>query len=231
MVSFCCDQCQEVVKKPKIEKHFFTCRTRSVSCVDCGKTFDRAGAASHISCITEKEKYEKQQVPKPFSQRLEGDTDTYCKTCNVAFNSALQGEQHYQSKRHASAVKRRLENENASGASTNNATAQTENNGVQETMKSNGHAISERNKKQNSSNNEEKSCDRIQAKQSSRQKKIGLKKAIKKHVASKGIRLHSLLKKLQKEGFSSDDLEKRVREKVKKSRKLYMDGKRIKLKN
>ncbi|GJQ12598.1 hypothetical protein GpartN1_g4389.t1 [Galdieria partita] len=230
MVSFCCDQCQEVVKKPKIEKHFFTCRTHSVSCVDCGKTFDRASVSSHISCITEKEKYEKQQVSKELSQqRLEGDTNFYCRTCSVAFNSVLQGEQHYQSKRHISAAKRRLANENVTNGS-DNVTVQKEDNHLQDTIVTNDKATGGTENHLKSSRTNGTSSDKKQTKTFS-EKKAGLKRAIKKLVRSNGIRYSSLLKKLEKQGFSVLDLERRVLKRIEKSRQLFMDGKRVKLKN
>ncbi|EME29996.1 zinc ion binding protein [Galdieria sulphuraria] len=230
MVSFCCDQCQEVVKKPKLEKHFFICRTRSVSCVDCGTTFDRASATSHITCITEKEKYEKQQVSKELLQRLEGDSNLYCKTCNISFNSALQGEQHYQSKRHISATKRRLADDNAT-TGLNSVSGEKESNAIQETFITNYHqGTNGTDKVKALKTDNQRGSDKKQAKSFS-QKKVGLKKAIKKLVVSNGIRMSCLLKKLQRQGFSSVDLERRVRRRIEKSRKLFMNGKRVKLKD
>ncbi|KAL5523647.1 hypothetical protein ACEPAG_7820 [Sanghuangporus baumii] len=59
MVSFQCDACQDVVKKPKLDTHFYKCHA-SFTCVDCGKTFwTRSEWKGHISCISEAEKYQK----------------------------------------------------------------------------------------------------------------------------------------------------------------------------
>eukprot|EP01116_Phalansterium_solitarium_P011596 TRINITY_DN27325_c0_g1_i1.p1 TRINITY_DN27325_c0_g1~~TRINITY_DN27325_c0_g1_i1.p1 ORF type:complete len:231 (+),score=29.81 TRINITY_DN27325_c0_g1_i1:120-812(+) len=58
MVSFSCDNCGEVVKKPKVQGHFAGCRPRSMSCIDCSKTFDSYSISSHSTCISEAEKYQ-----------------------------------------------------------------------------------------------------------------------------------------------------------------------------
>jgi len=44
MVSFCCDICQSVVKKPKAAAHLAACGRRggTLSCIDCGGTFSSA---------------------------------------------------------------------------------------------------------------------------------------------------------------------------------------------
>ncbi|SPQ97225.1 Zinc finger C2H2 LYAR-type domain-containing protein [Plasmodiophora brassicae] len=57
MVSFSCDGCNETLKKQKVAKHF--CGSRSVSCIDCSKTFYDDEYAAHTSCISEAAKYEK----------------------------------------------------------------------------------------------------------------------------------------------------------------------------
>ncbi|KAF9518661.1 hypothetical protein BS47DRAFT_223033 [Hydnum rufescens UP504] len=70
MVSFQCDACSDVVKKPKLEQHYGRCGA-PVSCIDCSKTFySPAEFKSHTSCISEAEKYEKSvyQGPKSNSQ-------------------------------------------------------------------------------------------------------------------------------------------------------------------
>jgi hypothetical protein len=59
MVSFNCDGCGDVVKKPKLDSHSQRCHA-SFTCLDCSRTFQNANAwRSHTSCITEAEKYEK----------------------------------------------------------------------------------------------------------------------------------------------------------------------------
>ncbi|GJD06206.1 UPF0743 protein [Galdieria sulphuraria] len=127
-------------------------------------------------------------------------------------SNALQGEQHYQSKRHISATKRRLADDNATT-------------GLNSVSGTNGTDKVKALKTDN-----QRGSDKKQAKSFS-QKKVGLKKAIKKLVVSNGIRMSCLLKKLQRQGFSSVDLERRVRRRIEKSRKLFMNGKRVKLKD
>lgn len=59
MVSFQCDACADVVKKPKLDSHRSRCHS-SFTCIDCSTTF--AGPKqynAHTSCISEAQKYEK----------------------------------------------------------------------------------------------------------------------------------------------------------------------------
>ncbi|KAL6298379.1 hypothetical protein BKA93DRAFT_811491 [Sparassis latifolia] len=68
MVSFQCDGCAEVVKKPKLDKHHASCGA-SFTCIDCSTTF--AGPAqykSHTQCISEAEKYQKGLYKGPKGQ-------------------------------------------------------------------------------------------------------------------------------------------------------------------
>jgi len=58
MVCFSCDNCGEVVKKPKVLNHFSSCRPPFMSCIDCSKNFDRTSVQAHTSCISEAEKYQ-----------------------------------------------------------------------------------------------------------------------------------------------------------------------------
>ncbi|KAI0302676.1 hypothetical protein BC826DRAFT_985647 [Russula brevipes] len=65
MVSFQCDACTDVVKKPKLDRHHGQCRS-SFTCIDCSATF--AGPAQwkgHTSCVTEAEKYQKSLYKGP----------------------------------------------------------------------------------------------------------------------------------------------------------------------
>ena len=61
MVYFQCETCIESLKKNQIEKHFLhQCRqAHTFSCLTCFQLFDRQSFKSHISCITEDEKYRK----------------------------------------------------------------------------------------------------------------------------------------------------------------------------
>ncbi|UZJ51364.1 hypothetical protein CBS101457_000684 [Exobasidium rhododendri] len=58
MVSFNCNGCGDVVKKPKLDTHFQRC-SASVTCLDCSTQFNSPSEwKSHTSCISEAEKYE-----------------------------------------------------------------------------------------------------------------------------------------------------------------------------
>jgi len=58
-VSFQCDACTDVVKKPKLDRHYGQCRA-SFTCIDCSATFTCPSQwKGHTSCITEAEKYQK----------------------------------------------------------------------------------------------------------------------------------------------------------------------------
>lgn len=99
MVSFCCDNCQEVITKPKVQRHLLRCRNSKVSCLDCQQTFDLRTVGSHNSCISEAEKY----GPKYASAR---SRETYCSLCELELNNAVHAEQHYASKKHRAAIRR-----------------------------------------------------------------------------------------------------------------------------
>ncbi|QRW21540.1 hypothetical protein RhiXN_06529 [Rhizoctonia solani] len=73
MVSFQCDGCQDVVKKPKLDSHGARCYA-SFTCIDCSKTF--AGPAQwkgHTSCISEEQKYHKSVYQEPRVGRVEAE--------------------------------------------------------------------------------------------------------------------------------------------------------------
>ncbi|CAG8554241.1 8460_t:CDS:2, partial [Cetraspora pellucida] len=59
MVSFSCDQCADVIKKPKLDQHRIKCPVTTFTCIDCSKTFVGTSYKSHTSCISEAEKYQK----------------------------------------------------------------------------------------------------------------------------------------------------------------------------
>lgn len=109
MVSFSCDQCQDVFKKPKIEAHMWQCRASSVSCVDCGQTFGIGNVKAHTTCYTEQEKYDgsRRGHNGVGSGRGGGDRNpTYCSICQLAINGAVMAEQHYTSKKHKASLRR-----------------------------------------------------------------------------------------------------------------------------
>ena len=57
MVSFVCDNCQETLKKAKVQGHLNRCHG-PVSCVDCSVVFRGDEFKAHTSCISEAEKYQ-----------------------------------------------------------------------------------------------------------------------------------------------------------------------------
>jgi cell growth-regulating nucleolar protein len=59
MVSFICDQCQDTVKKPKLDRHRQQCYGASFTCVDCNQHFAGTSYRDHVTCISEAEKYQK----------------------------------------------------------------------------------------------------------------------------------------------------------------------------
>ncbi|KAG5497340.1 hypothetical protein JIQ42_03826 [Leishmania sp. Namibia] len=58
MVSFTCNCCQDVVKKPKVQSHANACGGETFTCVDCMHVFDLDTVKGHTSCVTEEEKYQ-----------------------------------------------------------------------------------------------------------------------------------------------------------------------------
>ncbi|EST08657.1 Zinc finger, C2H2, LYAR-type [Kalmanozyma brasiliensis GHG001] len=59
MVSFNCDGCGDVVKKPKLIQHYNRCYA-PVTCLDCSKQFNSPNEfKAHNSCVSEAEKYER----------------------------------------------------------------------------------------------------------------------------------------------------------------------------
>jgi hypothetical protein len=106
MVSFSCDNCQDVVTKPKVIYHFQSCRTQSVSCIDCGVVFNSHSVKAHTSCISEAQKH----GPKGGGRQ---NTESYCADCSLPLNGAVHSLQHYESKKHKSAVRKKKAAEKA----------------------------------------------------------------------------------------------------------------------
>jgi cell growth-regulating nucleolar protein len=60
MVFFVCEGCNESMKKNQVDKHAARCRgCHAVTCVDCSVTFYGNDYATHLTCVSEAEKYEK----------------------------------------------------------------------------------------------------------------------------------------------------------------------------
>jgi len=58
MVSFVCDKCNHVMRKPQVAQHFTRCDSPSISCLDCHTTFWDNAYEAHTQCISEAEKYQ-----------------------------------------------------------------------------------------------------------------------------------------------------------------------------
>ncbi|CAG8604077.1 13530_t:CDS:2, partial [Funneliformis caledonium] len=59
MVSFSCDSCSDIIKKPKLVQHTARCPSAQFTCIDCSTTFAGKSYLKHIKCISEAEKYQK----------------------------------------------------------------------------------------------------------------------------------------------------------------------------
>lgn len=58
MVYFACERCNESLKKGRVESHARTCRTWSVTCLDCNQQFTIETYKGHNTCVTEAQRYE-----------------------------------------------------------------------------------------------------------------------------------------------------------------------------
>jgi len=94
MVSFICDTCQSVLRKPKVKQHLLQCYTSSMSCIDCNTAFSDDTIHQHISCISEVEKYHgqgqghsgKQKQQQKHTQTKQHD-DTYTSSTSTSTSS------------------------------------------------------------------------------------------------------------------------------------------------
>ncbi|ORZ23974.1 hypothetical protein BCR42DRAFT_486310 [Absidia repens] len=66
MVSFQCEGCGDIVKKPKCKVH--RCRA-PFTCIDCHQTFNGTSYMSHNQCMTEDQKYQKGYKPPTKKQQ------------------------------------------------------------------------------------------------------------------------------------------------------------------
>ncbi|KAI3384011.1 hypothetical protein SNEBB_009300 [Seison nebaliae] len=71
MVSFTCGNCNDTLKKSKVQNHvtFGQCKNAEISCIDCCQTFDLNTFVSHTQCISEQDKYGKNKKKVSLSQR------------------------------------------------------------------------------------------------------------------------------------------------------------------
>ncbi|GAA5840645.1 hypothetical protein JCM3766R1_000498 [Sporobolomyces carnicolor] len=69
MVSFSCEACGDILKKPKLDQHAGRCRGAYYTCIDCNTTFDgpvgNNGYRSHTSCVSEEQRYHKSVYKEP----------------------------------------------------------------------------------------------------------------------------------------------------------------------
>ncbi|CAO3633032.1 unnamed protein product [Cunninghamella echinulata] len=68
MVSFQCEGCGDIVKKPKCKQHQQRCHS-PFTCIDCHQTFHGNSFQPHNQCITESEKYQKNYKPPTNKQK------------------------------------------------------------------------------------------------------------------------------------------------------------------
>src|SRR5437870_4373753 len=67
MVYFQCEICFETLKKKQAEQHYFRCKSAyNYSCLTCNQIFDKFTLKGHTSCITEDQKYKKEDAKKQF---------------------------------------------------------------------------------------------------------------------------------------------------------------------
>lgn len=78
MVSFCCDSCNDVIKKNKVEKHYSTsCRSAWVfRCIECGEKCEGYEYKNHNECMTEVQKYQGAFKEKLKQQKEEKEEKT-----------------------------------------------------------------------------------------------------------------------------------------------------------
>lgn len=68
---FVCDGCNETLKKNQVDKHAGRCsKCYSVTCVDCNQTFPGDEYVTHVTCVTEAEKYQKSLYQQKKSNKL-----------------------------------------------------------------------------------------------------------------------------------------------------------------
>ncbi|GAA6061415.1 hypothetical protein JCM10212_004473 [Sporobolomyces blumeae] len=69
VVSFSCEACGDILKKPKLDQHAGRCRGAYYTCIDCNTTFEGPtgpqGYRGHTSCISEEQKYQKSVYKEP----------------------------------------------------------------------------------------------------------------------------------------------------------------------
>ncbi|GAA6019272.1 hypothetical protein JCM11491_001296 [Sporobolomyces phaffii] len=69
LVSFSCEACGDILKKPKLDQHAGRCRGAYYTCIDCNTTFDGPvggnGYRSHTSCVSEEQRYHKSVYKEP----------------------------------------------------------------------------------------------------------------------------------------------------------------------
>ncbi|KAG5490406.1 hypothetical protein JKF63_00526 [Porcisia hertigi] len=82
MVSFTCNYCQDVVKKPKVQSHAISCGGDTFTCVDCMHVFDLNTIKGHTSCVTEEEKYQGKWKKKIGNTALKTDAKLGDGACN-----------------------------------------------------------------------------------------------------------------------------------------------------
>eukprot|EP00899_Mesostigma_viride_P026840 jgi/Mesvir1/7340/Mv19149-RA.1 len=127
MVWFQCEDCGDMIKKPKLLGHFNRCSAGKLSCVDCGAHFNQQSVQEHKTCISEFDKYgfkDESGAPLGFSgskkaatkgnavsdERLGLSTQPpwKCSLCNVSATSLETLDGHAAGKKHQSKLRAAL---------------------------------------------------------------------------------------------------------------------------
>ncbi|BGP19106.1 hypothetical protein JCM10213_008047 [Rhodosporidiobolus nylandii] len=72
MVSFSCENCGDILKKPKLDQHAGRCRGAVFTCIDCNTTFQGTSYRAHTSCVSEEQRYHKSVYKPPKGKGQKG---------------------------------------------------------------------------------------------------------------------------------------------------------------
>lgn len=218
MVSFSCDECQDVVTKPKVQRHLLKCRGATLSCLDCLKTFDKQTVIGHTSCISEAEKYGPKTQQKPMQS-----SQTFCAVCDLHLNGAVHAHQHYESKKHRAALRRSSKVASLPGKDAEkDPSSQCEKNGLSSGCQD----------LPGSSNNTRKQNEKGNQMKATKNRRVSLKRILKqlvKNTPNKRMKKSKLVKavRLQLGQDAPSDLVSAIDKKIGKIRKLSVIDNRV----
>ncbi|CAO3611111.1 unnamed protein product [Cunninghamella blakesleeana] len=90
MVSFQCEGCGDIIKKPKCKQHQQRCHS-PFTCIDCHETFPGNSFQPHNQCITENEKYQKGYKP-PTNKRKQNTNSDFTTNGTIIQNSKVSSQ-------------------------------------------------------------------------------------------------------------------------------------------